>query len=171
MASRTKRGARRSVPAYRITLTRERADGGANQWLAQVDELPSCSATGPTPDAAAAAAERAIEAWIDQARAEGRDVPEPGGAAYSGRLLLRMPRSLHADLARRADREGVSLNQWIVGALARSVGAAAEPPGGEGLAASPPRSLRAALLVNLVVVGVVAAAGIALLVIALFDRL
>ena len=42
---------------------------------------------------------------------------------YSGRVHLRMPRSLHRDLARRAEQEGVSLNQVIVTALARSVGA------------------------------------------------
>lgn len=42
---------------------------------------------------------------------------------YSGKVNLRMPKSLHRDLARRAQEEGVSLNQMIVTALARSVGA------------------------------------------------
>lgn len=42
---------------------------------------------------------------------------------YSGRIHLRMPRSLHRDLAHRAEQENVSLNQLIVTALARSVGA------------------------------------------------
>ena len=42
---------------------------------------------------------------------------------YSGKVHLRMPRGLHRDLARRAEQEGVSLNQLIVTALARSVGA------------------------------------------------
>ena len=42
--------------------------------------------------------------------------------AYSGKVNLRMPRSLHRDLARRAEEEGVSLNQFMVVALARAVG-------------------------------------------------
>jgi antitoxin HicB len=41
---------------------------------------------------------------------------------YSGKVNLRMPRSLHRDLARRAEEEGVSLNQFMVVALARTVG-------------------------------------------------
>ena len=42
---------------------------------------------------------------------------------YSGKVNVRMPKSLHRDLAHRAEQEGVSLNQLIVTALARSVGA------------------------------------------------
>ena len=42
--------------------------------------------------------------------------------APSGRLLLRMPRTLHAELARAAEREGTSLNQFITSALSRTVG-------------------------------------------------
>ena len=42
--------------------------------------------------------------------------------AYSGKVNLRMPRSLHRDLARRAEEEGVSLNQFMVVVLARAVG-------------------------------------------------
>jgi predicted HicB family RNase H-like nuclease len=41
---------------------------------------------------------------------------------YSGKVNLRMPKSLHRDLARRAEKEGVSLNQFMIVALARAVG-------------------------------------------------
>ena len=41
---------------------------------------------------------------------------------YSGRLLLRMPTSLHEELAQASDRDGVSLNQFITGVLASAVG-------------------------------------------------
>jgi hypothetical protein len=42
-------------------------------------------------------------------------------ATHSGRLLVRMPPTLHADLAGAADKEGVSLNSLIVGVLAGAV--------------------------------------------------
>lgn len=47
---------------------------------------------------------------------------------YSGKVNLRMPRSLHRDLARRAEEEGVSLNQFMVVVLARAVGEESPDP-------------------------------------------
>ena len=41
---------------------------------------------------------------------------------HSGRLLVRMPKSLHAELARSAERDGTSLNAFIVAALSGAVG-------------------------------------------------
>ena len=56
-----------------------------------------------------------------------RRIPEPGEGEknlgeYSGKIMLRMPRSLHRDLADRAHLEEVALNQFIVITLARAVG-------------------------------------------------
>ncbi len=57
-----------------------------------------------------------------------RDVPESGkdlrpkkAASHSGRLLVRMPATLHDELANAAETEGVSLNQFITSALADAV--------------------------------------------------
>lgn len=44
--------------------------------------------------------------------------PETPSEDYSGKLVLRMPKQLHADLAAAAEREGVSLNQYLVYLLA-----------------------------------------------------
>ena len=38
---------------------------------------------------------------------------------YSGRFVLRIPRSLHKSLKEAADREGVSLNQYVLYKLAK----------------------------------------------------
>jgi antitoxin HicB len=106
---------------YRVTLDREDA-GGDERWVASVDELPGCTSTGKTRDAAIGGVQDAIAAWISAALEEGRDIPEPATkASYSGRLLLRMPRSLHGELTRAAEREGVSLNQLITDVLASAV--------------------------------------------------
>jgi predicted HicB family RNase H-like nuclease len=47
-------------------------------------------------------------------------------AQPSGKLNLRLPRSLHAELTELAAADGVSLNQWIVTALARQAEVAKE---------------------------------------------
>jgi antitoxin HicB len=54
---------------------------------------------------------------IDSAIKHREPIP-PAERAHSGNLRLRLPVSLHGRLAREAEREGVSLNQWIVTKLA-----------------------------------------------------
>jgi antitoxin HicB len=106
---------------YRVTVDREEV-GGDERWVASVDELAGCTSTGKTRDAAMGGVQDAIAAWIATALEEGREVPEPAAkASYSGRLLLRMPRTLHGELTRAAEREGVSLNQLITDVLASAV--------------------------------------------------
>ena len=149
---------------YAIALTRGE---GEEPWLATVDELQGCEARGRTPEEAAHRVQEAMGAWLATALEQGRPVPEPRAAA-SGRLLVRMPRSLHAELTRAAAREGVSLNQFISSALSAAVGwrrgrgpaaeatedAAPEDPAPAPPAstAGPPRSIQRLLLVDLVLV-------------------
>jgi antitoxin HicB len=106
---------------YRVTVDRQEV-GGEDRWVASVDELSGCTSSGQTRDAAVGGVQEAIATWISTALEEGRQVPEPAGkATFSGRLLLRMPRSLHGELTRAAEREGVSLNQLITDVLASAV--------------------------------------------------
>jgi antitoxin HicB len=103
---------------YPVTLVHEEGE-----WLATIDALPGCTARGATPDEAIDRASEAMTAWLVSAKREGKDVPEPKTSqSHSGRLLLRMPQTLHAELARTAEREKVSLNQFITDALAGSLG-------------------------------------------------
>jgi antitoxin HicB len=98
---------------YRIALTRDGLDED-RPWRATVEELPGCDARGTTPTDAAARIPAALAEWVASAQADGREVPEPRfGRNHSGKLLLRMPTSLHGDLADAAEREQVSLNAYI----------------------------------------------------------
>lgn len=92
------------------------------------------------------------------------DPLEAGEHSHSGRLLLRMPKSLHAQLAARSDREGVSLNHWIVNALSRAL--VSEDAASDTRSHAISRELRVVLIVNAFVVAVAAAIAIALIVIA-----
>lgn len=67
--------------------------------------------------------EDAMRGWIKLALEEGIPIPEPApDEEYSGKFVVRLPRSPHRQLAETAEREGVSLNQFINVALAQSVG-------------------------------------------------
>jgi len=87
-------------------------------FIAVASDLPGCSAFGETQHEALTELQNAIDAWIDAARAAGNPIPEPSQPAadniYSGKILVRMPKSLHAHLAQGAKDEAVSLNQHIV---------------------------------------------------------
>jgi hypothetical protein len=132
-------------------------------WVAEVDGLPECSARAATP---ADAVRLAWAAAAGDSAEKASDEREPRNASrHSGKLLLRMPATLHDELAREAESEGVSLNQLITGVLAGAV----EWRTGEGSglsAGGDPRTarlLRIALIVNLAVVAVAAIAAIVLL--------
>lgn len=59
---------------------------------------------------------------IDATIAAGQPVPEPSNERHRGRILLRLPRSLHGRLAELAEREDVSLNQLAATMLAEAIG-------------------------------------------------
>lgn len=61
-----------------------------------------------------------IQQWLQDAVT----IPEPPGASetLSGTLSLRLPRTLHAEVAQVAAEEGVSINQFILAATAKAVG-------------------------------------------------
>jgi predicted RNase H-like HicB family nuclease len=46
-------------------------------WIADVPDLPFCTAHGATPHEAVAEVEVAAEAWLEAARATGRPIPLP----------------------------------------------------------------------------------------------
>jgi antitoxin HicB len=106
---------------YRIELARDAADD-ERPWRAVVEELPGCEVRGTTPPDAVSRVPAAMAEWVASAQAEGRDVPQPRDArAYSGKLLLRMPQSLHAEVAHAAERDRVSINNYINSLLAAGV--------------------------------------------------
>lgn len=97
--------------------------------------------------------------------------PKQAAGRHSGRLLLRMPRTLHDELAEAAETDDVSLNRFITGILTSAVQGSdgelpASPEQPELEAREVPRWLPAAIVVNIVVVVVAAIVALVLLVIA-----
>ena len=107
---------------YPVTLVHGEP-GVGDEWLASVDALAGCSATGATPEEALGGVSKAVTEWLEAAEREGRDIPDQKSLqSHSGRLLLRMPQTLHAELSRVAEKERVSLNQFITDVLAGTLG-------------------------------------------------
>ena len=114
---------------YTIELLREEDA----TWFARVVELPGCLSTGDSAEDAAGMIQDAMAGWIELALGDGRRIPEPKPREeYSGKFVVRVPRSLHRDLVEAAAKEQVSLNQYIATELARAVGRPAAQPAAIG---------------------------------------
>jgi antitoxin HicB len=82
-----------------------------------VPDLPGCMTCADTLDALWAAIREAKGLWLETALLEDMPIPEPPEMkpeTYSGKFVVRIPRSLHRRLAERAAREGTSLNQLVL---------------------------------------------------------
>lgn len=118
-----------SLP-YIITLKHCTGDG-EEYWIARVLELPHCMTHGATSEEALRDIEDAKREWLKSNLEAGLPIPEP--ARFTGQYHLRMPPSLHEALALKSESEDVSLNQFMITALARAVGYA-EPAKKRGVA-------------------------------------
>lgn len=88
-------------------------------WIAIAPQLQGCSAGGDTPDEALAELEVAMAGWLKAAKKYRHRTPEPiADKELNGRILLRLPKSLHKELLEEATEEGVSLNQYVLLVLA-----------------------------------------------------
>jgi antitoxin HicB len=106
---------------YTIELIRQDEE----TWFARVAELPGCMTEADSAEEAAVMIQEAMADWIAVALEDGQPVPEPRPAEeYSGKFVLRVSKSLHRDLAEAANRDGISLNQYLNVELARAVGRA-----------------------------------------------
>ncbi len=104
---------------YPVTLEAS-PEGG---YFVQIEDLPGCYSQGDTIEETMRMIEEARQLWVESAYEDGLDIPLPKGQRkYSGKFNVRFPKSLHRKLDQMADREGVSLNQFLVATLSRAVG-------------------------------------------------
>jgi antitoxin HicB len=102
-------------------VLRPAEEGG---YSAEILEFPGCVTQGETLEEAYANLEDAARGWLEVVIELGQSVPEPTAEnEYSGKIVLRLPRSLHRTAATLAERDGVSLNTFLATAIAERVGA------------------------------------------------
>lgn len=104
--------------SYPVTLYPE-AEGG---FTAEIKDLPGCMTQGETVEEAYAMIEDARQGWLTVAFQRGMDIPLPETEQdYSGKFVLRVPRSLHRQLSEGAQRESSSLNSYVTALLSQQV--------------------------------------------------
>ncbi len=98
----------------------EAPEGG---YFIQIEDLPGCYAQGETVEEAKEMIEIARRMWMESAYDDGWAIPLPTDPTkYSGKFNVRVPKELHRKLDQLAEREGVSLNQFLVSTLSMAVG-------------------------------------------------
>src|SRR5688500_2343910 len=104
---------------YRMVIKGDAEEG----YLAEAPELPGCFTVGDTPAEALEMLRGAMYGWllvrVEQELAIPAAEPEQD---YSGKFIVRLPKMLHRELAKQAEREGVSLNALVTAYLAREAG-------------------------------------------------
>lgn len=102
---------------YRMEIIEDKDEGG---FCVSYPELPGCLSFGETADEAIKNGEDARKEWVTAMLEEGKTIPEPiTTESYSGQFRLRMPKSLHKNLAEHAKAEGISMNQYCVYLLSK----------------------------------------------------
>ena len=103
------------------------ADGGG--FMFTMPDLPGVMADGETEVQALADGREAFIATVSAMVDMGQEVPTPAfnlddfaPASASGKVLARLPRSMHRQLAARAKTEGVSLNSLVLAFIAEGLG-------------------------------------------------
>ncbi len=113
----------REYPTRLRPLSKDEGGG----WLAEIPDLPGCMSDGETQGHALQNLAEAKETWIRTALKRGLTIPLPTkeeeSELYSGRLTLRLPKTLHHRLAERSKSEGISLNQFILSIVSADYGA------------------------------------------------
>ncbi len=94
-------------------------------YVARLQEIPYLIGTGSTPEQSIKELEINKRLKFKTDIELGFPIPEP--SKYTGQFHLRVGTSLHESLARLAELEGVSLNQYLTNILARAVGQAETP--------------------------------------------
>ncbi len=82
--------------------------------VASIPDLPGCNAFGKNINSALRSLKETKELWLKGQIDAQQPIPEPSSAEeYSGKFVLRIPKTLHRALDREAKKQGTSLNQYV----------------------------------------------------------
>lgn len=104
---------------YKIEIIEDKDEGG---YVLLYPELKGCVTCADTIEQGVMYLQDAKKEWIYACLEDGIPIPEPHDInEFSGNLRLRMPKSLHMKLSQNADKEGISMNQYIIYLLSKGI--------------------------------------------------
>ena len=100
-------------------LVQEIQDESGHYFFGRILELDGCQSTGETLEELYGNLNEAMEGYLETKLEYGLPIPVPERVEdYSGKFVVRLPKSLHQRLVIEAKNEGVSLNQLALYKLA-----------------------------------------------------
>lgn len=107
---------------YPTQLTEIPAEDGGG-YLIEIPLLKGCVSDGETITEALKNIEEAKEEWFAYMLENNLSIPEPADISkYSGKFVVRIPKSLHKTISEQSRMEGLSLNQYVANSLAYVAG-------------------------------------------------
>ena len=107
---------------YPTQLTEIPAEDGGG-YLIEIPLLKGCVSDGETITEALKNIEEAKEEWFAYMLEYNLSIPEPADISkYSGKFVVRIPKSLHKTISEQSRMEGLSLNQYVANSLAYVAG-------------------------------------------------
>lgn len=103
-------------------IIKEVNDESGNYYYGKILELDGCQSTGDTIEEVYENLKEAMEGYLEVKIENNLPISLPlpdDETGYSGKFVIRIPKSLHQRLAIEAKKEDVSLNQYVAYKLAK----------------------------------------------------
>ena len=89
-------------------------------WYGRILEISGCQSDGETEEELLKNLDEVLALSLEVMLEDGDPIPIPiTESDFSGKFLLRLPKTLHYRLSQEAEKEGVSLNQYALYKLSR----------------------------------------------------
>ncbi|PKM86945.1 MAG: toxin-antitoxin system HicB family antitoxin [Firmicutes bacterium HGW-Firmicutes-12] len=109
---------------YKIEIVKDQTEGG---YVLSVPELKGCLTCADNLEKGMELIKDAKKQWLMAALESKYQIMEPNALEdYSGQFKLRLPKSLHKDLAEKSKQEGISMNQYCLYLLSKNSSLPAE---------------------------------------------
>ena len=107
---------------YTTQITEIAAEDGGG-YLVEIPLLKGCISDGETVAEALDIIREAKLEWFTYMLENDLPIPEPVDVSkYSGKFVVRIPKSLHKTISEQSKIEGLSLNQYVANSLAYVAG-------------------------------------------------
>lgn len=104
---------------YKLEIIEDKEEGG---FVLSYPELPGCITCADSIQEGLKLLEDAKKSWMEAYIESNIEIPEPDNInSYSGNFKLRIPKSLHKKIADNSKQEGISMNQYCLYLLSKSI--------------------------------------------------